>query len=64
MGRIRSQKEIKMAAIHHVLKLAWARYEKFIIFEMEDKILLFEFEHDEDKNHILDMSPLGPKGTS
>lgn len=43
VGKVISQKSVKPEAIHNVLKLAWVRYEKFKISELEDMIMLFEF---------------------
>lgn len=62
VGRIISQKHIKMVVIQNVLKLAWTRYGKFKIFELEHKIMMFEFEYEEDKDQIFDMSPWSIQG--
>lgn len=57
VGTILSHKNVKLVAIQNVLKLVWARYEKFRISELEDKIMLFEFENQGDKDQIFDLSP-------
>lgn len=62
VGRIVSQKNVKPSTIQNVLKLAWAKYGKFRISEMEDKIMCFEFKNIEDKDQILHMSPWGLEG--
>lgn len=54
--RIISKKIVKPAAIQSVLKLAWASYGKCRISEIEDIIMLFEFENIIDKDQIFDMS--------
>lgn len=52
-----SQKPIKAAPIHNVLKVAWARYGSVKLSKVEDRTMLFEFENDEDRKQILDKSP-------
>lgn len=53
---------MKPVVTHSVLKLAWARYGKIRITELEDKIMLFEFANEDAKNQIFDMSPWSIQG--
>lgn len=48
VGRIISQNQIKPTTIQSLLKLAWPRYGKFHISELEDKIVPFEFANESD----------------
>lgn len=45
VGRIISQKIVKLVVIQNVLTLSSARYDKFKISEIEDRIMLFEFDN-------------------
>lgn len=51
------KKTIKMNVIHSVLDQAWARYNTVKKSETVHGILIFDFERDEDRHKIVDMSP-------
>lgn len=57
VGKIISQKPIKMNVINSVLYQAWARYNAVRISETALGILLFDFEKEDDRDRIIDMSP-------
>lgn len=61
MGMIISQKPVKLTTIHNVLKLVWARYESITISDVSYKVM-FEFENEDDRKLILDMSPWSVQG--
>lgn len=56
MGMVISQKSVKYAAIHNVLKEVWARFGSVSISYISDKEFLFEFEDEKDREQIIDIS--------
>lgn len=56
MGMVISQKLVKYAAIHNVLKEVWARFGSVSISYISDKEFLFEFEDEKDREQIIDIS--------
>lgn len=57
MGKVISQKSVKLNTIHNVLKLAWARCGPVNISEVSTGVLTFHFDNEEGMCKILDMSP-------
>lgn len=62
MSMIISQKPIKATTIHNVLKQAWAKYGSVTISDVSYKVVMFEFENDDDQKQIFDMSPWSVQG--
>lgn len=62
MGTIISQKPIKIGAIQNVLKLAWERYGSVTISDVMDIVVMFEFENENDRKQIFDMSAWSVQG--
>lgn len=56
MATVIAKKGIKAAAIHSVLKLAWARLGSVEISDVSDKIIRLVFENEGDREHIFEMS--------
>lgn len=57
MASVILQKGIKAAVIGNVLKLAWARLSSVTISDLTDRIVLPEFENEEDRKQIFELSP-------
>lgn len=62
MSKVITQKTFKMNTIHIVLAQAWARYDTVNISETAPGILIFDFEREEDRCKILDISPWAING--
>lgn len=57
MASVISQKGVKAAAIGNVLKMAWTRFGSVRIADITDRIIMLEFENDEDRRQIFELSP-------
>lgn len=61
-GRIISDKGMKNSVVNKVLQLAWARFDKVKMTEVDDRTMAFEFQSEKDKEQILDLSPWAIQG--
>lgn len=52
-----SQKKVKNNAVYNVLKVAWVNYGPVKMTDLEEGIMVFEFENGKDRACIMDMSP-------
>lgn len=57
-----TQKRINNKVVCCVLKLAWANYRRVKQSELEEGLMVFDFDSIKDRDRILDMSPWAVHG--